>query len=284
MWIRRNVAEACDRFRGSKNSLNLIGGAHRHVYSYKRGKQTYILKLYPVASKDPLLIETELKWMQFLQKHQIPTPRPIQSRNNKYIETITMAPLPFFAVSFQHVEGRKIKLDAKGNHEQLFRNFGKLMGKIHHLSQKFPIDKLPLDEWNEGELYHRDFSYVEQGLLKKWEILYEKIDRLPKSKETYGLILNDLHLDNCLLTKQQHFILYDFSKIKKHWYTYDIAIALHYLHSELKTSRKELFTNYLLSFIEGYLQENQLAEGSHEQIEFFMTFRDLFKEIERWVY
>ena len=284
MWIQRNVAEACERFRGDKETLTLIGGVHRHVYSYKLGEQTYILKLYPVASKDPLLIETELKWMQFLQENQVPTPKPIKSRNDKYIELVTLAPIPFFAVSFQQVEGNKIQLDQVSNHEQLFREFGKLMGKIHHLSQKFPIDQLPLDEWNEGELYHRDFSYVEQGLLKKWEIFFEKINEMPRSKQSYGLILNDLHLDNCLLTKQQQFILYDFSKIKKHWYTYDIAIALHYLHSELETSREELFTNYLLSFIEGYLQENQLEEGSHEQIEFFMHFRELFKEIECWVY
>ncbi|WP_073154861.1 phosphotransferase enzyme family protein [Seinonella peptonophila] len=285
MWIRENVVEACRRFQGSTSSLELIGGNHEHVYSYQRDGKIYILKLYSIAAKDPRLIEIELNWMNYLRENGLDIPRPVTSKNNHFIEMIAMLPLPFSAVSFEQLEGEPFNLTKRSSwQDRFFRQFGQVMGKIHRLSQEFSTSCQDLDEWDEGEIYHRDFSPVSRGELKKWEQLKARIRTFPKNPESYGLIINDLRIGSCLLSRQEHFAIYDMTRIKRHWYTYDIAIALHEVRELLQPSEYEdLFTRFLLAFIEGYRQENQLDSDQYEQIEFFIEFRRLFKELQRWI-
>lgn len=288
MWIHKNVVEACQRFQGLDSSLQLVGGSYEHVFSYTRNEKTYILKLYPIAAKDPRSIETELKWMRFLHKNQINVPLPVRSRNQSYIEKIACLPFPFCAVSYQQVKGTTLN----PNHytteqDRYFLEFGNLMGKIHHLSKEFTQKNakkpLYLDEWDEGEIYHHDFSFVGKSQMKQWEHYQEELNQLSHEDHTYGLILNDLHIDKCILTPNGQLAICDFTKIKKHWFAYDIAIAFQHLHSQLAVTDNDSFTHSLLAFVQGYRREHDLAPEVYEQIEFFMRYRKLFTQISEMI-
>lgn len=285
MWNKDVVKEACRKFEGDESSIRLIGGTCKHVFEYTRHHESCILKLFPIAVKDQKVIEMELDWMSYLRDRKVKIPEVIPSINGNLVESIPILPLPFCAVSFRKAEGEKVdvKKSVFGNNH-FFRLYGQLLGKLHFNSRRSLREYTLFDQWNEGEIYQSDFSLVDEHLLKKWFMYIEQIESFEKTTNSYGLIHNDLHLDNFLMTKQKEFILYDFSKAKYHWYTYDIAVTIfHIIESYQPEDKQQFLEHCLLSFMEGYLSESSLDEGWEEQIQFFLDFYQLFKQIEEIV-
>lgn len=285
MWNKEIVKEACRRFQGDESSIRLIGGTCKHVFEYQRHDQTCILKLFPLAVRDQKLIQLELDWMSYLRDRKILIPKVIPSIHGNDIECLPVLPIPFCAVSFEKAEGEKIDIKKSifGNNH-FFRLYGQLLGKLHFLSKRTEQEYPLLDQWNEGEIYHSDFSLIDDYLLRKWNIYMEQIRKLPKNQNSYGLIHNDLHLNNFLFTPKKEFILYDFSKAKYHWYTYDIAVTIfHIIDNYQPEDRQQFLEHCLLAFMEGYLSESSLDEGWEDQIQLFLDFYELFHTIEKTI-
>lgn len=283
MWNKNIVKEACRRFEGDEGSIKLLGGTCKHVFEYTRHNESCILKLFPLASRDQKLIRLELDWMSYLRDKGIPIPEVILSNSGNDIETLPVLPIPFCAVSFKKARGEKIDIKKSifGNNH-FFRLYGQLLGKLHFLSRRSPQEYTLFDQWNEGEIYHCDFSLIDDYLLKKWNMHLEQIASFDKTQNSYGLIHNDLHLNNFLITDKKEFILYDFSKVKYHWYTYDIAVTIFHIINHFQPEDKEQFLEHcLLSFMEGYLAESSLDDGWEGQIQFFLDFYELFYLIQQ---
>lgn len=285
MWNEDVVKEACRRFEGDENSIQLIGGSYKHVFEYTRHNEPCILKLYPIAVKDQKILELELDWMSYLRDKKMNIPESIPSINGNLIESIPILPLPFCAVSFKKAEGEKIDVKKSlfsNNH--FFRLYGQLLGKLHFLARRSPREYTLFDQWDEGQIYQSDFSLVDDHLLNKWFMYIEQIESFEKTTNSYGLIHNDLHMNNFLMTHNKDFILYDFSKTKYHWFTYDIAITIFHIMEKYEPEDKQQFLEHcLLSFMEGYLSESSLDEGWEEQIQFFLDFYELFYQIKKIV-
>ena len=283
MWKKELVKEACRKFEGEESSIRLIGGKYQHVFEFTRHNEPCILKLFPIAVKDQKILELELHWMSYLRDKNIKIPESIPSQNGNLIELIPVLPLPFCAVAFQKAEGEKIDINKTiyGNNH-FFRMYGQLLGKLHFLSRRSQTEYSLFDQWNEGEIYQIDFSLVDHHILNKWFMYIEQIESFPQTADSYGLIHNDLHLNNFLITKNKEFVLYDFSRTKYHWYTYDIAITIFHIIEKYEPEDKQQFLEHcLLSFMEGYLSESSLDEGWEEQIQFFLDFYEVFVQIEK---
>lgn len=283
MWKEEIVKEACRKFEGDDNSIRLIGGKYQHVFEFTRNNEPCILKLFPIAVKDQKILELELHWMSYLRDKKIKIPKTIPSINGNVIEAVPILPLPFCAVAFEKAEGEKIDLNKTifGNNH-FFRMYGQLLGQLHFLARRSQHEYPLFDQWNEGEFYQRDFSLVDNHLLNKLYMYIEQIESFPKTTDSYGLIHNDLHLNNFLITKNKEFVLYDFSKTKYHWYTYDIAITItHIIESYNPEDKQQFLEHCLLAFMEGYLAESSLEEGWEEQIQFFLDFYEVVREIEK---
>lgn len=283
MWKKEIVQEACRKFEGEESSIRLVGGKYKHVFEFTRYDEPCILKLFPIAMKDQKILEYELHWMSYLRDKKLKVPESIPSVNGNRIELIPILPLPFCAVAFHKAEGEKIDINkAIYGNNHFFRLYGQLLGKLHFLSRRSPNEYPLFDQWNEGEIYQIDFSLVDNHLLRKWFMYIDQIESFQKTENSYGLIHNDLHLNNFLMNKNKEFILYDFSKIKYHFYTYDIAITItHIIEKYEPEDRKQFLEHCLLAFMEGYLSESSLEEGWEEQIQFFLEFYELFHQIEQ---
>ncbi|MBA4603579.1 phosphotransferase enzyme family protein [Thermoactinomyces mirandus] len=280
MWKKEIVQDACRKFQGDEATLKLLGGFYKNVYEYERNGTPCILKLIPIAAKDRSQLYSELEWISYLRKNGIPIPEQVLSANSQAVETIIKLPLPFCIVSFKKGKGEKINTSSPDAwNPRLLRLIGKIMGKIHSLSTRFHAgETVPFfEEWNEGEVFYRDLSYIEGWITDLFNVFRQKINTLPQTEQSYGLIHNDFQPGGFLVDSNDNITLYDFSHVKYHFFTYDIATFLfHALESvpkEVQNTYKHLFLN---AFMEGYILEHHLEKGWQEQIDLFLEYRNLF--------
>lgn len=279
MWKSQIIEEACKRFQGTIRSLRLLGGFYNHVYEFEHNGKPYVLKLYPIASKEKNRLLSELKWSTFIRSHGLLTPQPLLSEDGEEVEMIIKLPIPCCAISMEKMNGKKLQPNLTEWNARLFRRWGQAMGKLHSLSLPFHHREKSaiFDEWDEGEIYHRDLTFIQPNIVDRWVLLLNKISSLPKTPQSYGLIHNDFTPNGILLTQAGSITLYDFSKVKYHWFTYDIAIAVYHAMDLVAEEEREAFQErFLQSFIEGYLMEHPLPSDWNEQIQLFLEYRQLF--------
>ncbi|MGA8942512.1 MAG: phosphotransferase [Thermoactinomyces sp.] len=280
MWKKEIVQDACRKFQGDETTLELLGGFYKNVYQYKRSGTPCILKLIPVAAKDRSQLYSELEWVSYLRQNGIPIPDQILSGNGQAVETIVKLPLPFCIVSFKKEEGKKINTSNPDVwNPRLLRRIGQILGKMHSLSARFHArETVPLfEEWDEGEIFYRDVSCIDGWISDLFNVFRQKIKTFPQTEQSYGLIHNDFQPGSFLVDANDNVIIYDFSNVKYHYFTYDIATFLfHALESvpkEDQTTYKHLFLNTLM---EGYFLEHHLEDGWQKQIDIFLEYRGLF--------
>lgn len=281
MWKQKIVEEAVERFNGTASTLVCIGGFYQNVFQYERDGEEYILKLIPSANKDRNLLHSELKWEQYLRKNGIQIPKNILSKRGNTIEVIHILPIPCCAISYEKAEGEYVD-DKTFLHwnEYLFTRWGQEMGKMHTISKKFHLQDVdtPFDDWNQGEIYHRDLSAVPKLIQDRWIDLRDKASKLPKNEKTYGLIHNEFSHRNFLLSKSRELVIFDLNHVKYHWYTYDIAIALYNALRHVSEYEQSSFKQeFLYKFMFGYLCENELDDDWEDQVNFFLKFYTNFR-------
>jgi len=90
------------------------------------------------------------------------------------------------------------------------------------------------------------------------------------------LIHYDIHHGNYLVEESGKIVLFDFEMMCQSWYVHEIATILYYAlfipSMRQEQGKSEWFLQY---FMEGYLQENQLAQEELEKIPKYLLYRDL---------
>lgn len=288
MWKKEILDEAVIQFSGDPESIQLLGGLHHNVYQFERKGKTAILKLIPFATKDRNLVHSELKWLSFLRKNGIRVPKSIRSRNGKVIEVINRLPVPTCVISFEKAEGITVEENLKELwNADFFRKWGQTMGRLHSLTKKFQKNhpELIFEEWNEGEIFYRDFSFIDPEIQRVWVKCINKIPTFEKNEETYGIIHNSFHHQNFLVTSTGDFILFNLNHCKYHWYTYDIAISLyHALELVPRRDQPNFVRMFLDVFAEGYQKEKVLSPNWQEQVFFFTMYRQLIMNLTQAIY
>ncbi|TCW35820.1 phosphotransferase enzyme family protein [Laceyella sacchari] len=288
MWKKELVEEACRRFKGTPETIKPLGGFYNNVFEYERDGEACVLKLMPIATKDKSQLHSELKWVNFLRSHGIAIPKQILSTRGQSIETIIELPIPCCAISFRKGEGKLLEASRLNDWSpNLLRRMGQVMGKMHSLSQRFlqKEQATTFEEWDEGEIYHRDWSFIDRPVADRWSSMLQRVHQFPKTSRSYGLINNDFHHDSILISNTGNPIVVDFNRVKYHWFTYDIAIVLFHALESIPESEhaafKQLFTH---EFMSGYFLENILEDDWRQQLDFFVEFRLYFIYLHRLIH
>ncbi|MFC7441591.1 phosphotransferase enzyme family protein [Laceyella putida] len=280
MWKKELVEEACRRFKGTVESLKPLGGFYRNVFEYERDGEACVLKLMPIATKDKSQLHSELKWVNFLRSHGIAIPKQILSTRGQSIETIIELPIPCCAISFRKGVGKLLKATSINDWSPyVLRRMGQVMGKMHSISQRFLQQEqtTTFEEWDEGEIYYRDWSFIDRSIADRWSAMMQRVYQFPKSSRSYGLINNDFHHESILISSTGNPIVVDFNRVKYHWFTYDIAIVLFHALETIPEAEHEAFKQlFSQEFMSGYFLENILEDDWREQLDFFVEFRLYF--------
>jgi len=275
-----------DRLTKQHHSMKIDKGKtfiEKSLYQYKRGKNSFLLRLTVPEYVGFELLKGEVDWVNYLADKKVRVPRVIPSENGKLVEVIEQGDSSFAAISFEKVEGRRIDFDnADEWNTKLFERYGRIMGKIHALTKRYePEDKsLKRMEWYEQDWFDIDNCLPRSESLarKKCHDLIKMTHTLPKDRNSYGLIHGDAHPWNLLLHKGE-IILTDFDFCEYNWFVSDIAVALFYaLMAPIKGRDKISFAKcFMEDFMKGYRKENSIKAYWMKQIPTFLKARMVSK-------
>ncbi len=128
---------------------------------------------------------------------------------------------------YEKAPGRIV--EAADWNETLFQTWGEYVGRMHALTQGYRFSGPAYKRQNRMKMVTNLRKYVasdQMQVFKKADQLMERIHRLPKSKDCYGLVHTDLHQGNFHWHKGR-ITAFDFDDIGYNWFMNDIAIILY---------------------------------------------------------
>lgn len=275
------LQDALGLFGASSEPCHLISDMENFVFECMRGDKPIILRITPDSHRNFNEIMGELDWIRYLSKNGIAVPQPIRSKQVKLIEEIALQASSFFITAFQKIEGKNI-IEAEACTPEVYQEWGRIMGKIHHLSKSYIPQK---GEWQRSQWFENDIwvniNYYLNGqpkILEKIQAQRKYFSDLPQDVDSYGLIHADF-TDVNFFIKDGRISVFDFDDSEHHWFIYDIAIALFDTLPWLpkqgmdEAHFRAFFWDY---FYQGYTSENQLSEFWIKQLPAFMKLRETF--------
>lgn len=269
------------KFEASKTNTNLLGNSANMIYEIEQNDECYILRITQKSAKYIPSYEGEIDFINYLADNGVKVSKAIPSINDKFVEHVNMDNLCFLVSAFEKAKG-KIP-DTKDSivwNESLFYNWGKTMGQMHALAKEYEVKDMSMKrkEWNKDIYFTSQYSLPseETKVIRKWKDIIEKLDLLPKNKNSYGIVHYDFHHHN-FFVNDGDITVFDFDDCLYHWFAYDITIALyHAVYSIPKTATQKRIVfvqQFTKSFLDGYLSENIIDDFWIKTIPLFLSYR-----------
>jgi Ser/Thr protein kinase RdoA (MazF antagonist) len=283
------VSEVCLK-RGAKlfdvdvAVLHFLGGEDGDVYEYEQEGRAYIFKLMPTAQDRLLAIQEKVDFARYLADHGVRISRPLPSPRGNLVEIIaggdeTAAGGDQAVAVFKYAKapGRHPNMqDPDEWNAVLFGKWGRVVGRMHALTQGYEGGAHIVD-WRQEYEFMANWCQ-DPDVRDRWHRLAAHLEALPRPADAYGLIHNDLHQWNFLVDDGE-LTVFDFDVCARHWFVTDIGIALfHALWAGPadRTQGREAFARQFLgSFLDGYAEENHLAQVWLKELPHFCQYRRL---------
>ena len=271
--------ESLKRYGINRSNARRLGGFESFFYDCNFKNKKIVLRFTHNTHRTESAIKGEIEFIEFLSNHGIDVPKIIISPKKKLIEVVGKGKSKFFIVAFEKIKGKQ--RDINKYDEGMVIKYGRLLGRIHHLSKEFK-PKNKRFSWSNSNQYNLD-KYLpndHKNIITKANKLLEFLNRLSKSKYSYGLIHNDAHTGNILVSDKK-MTLIDFDDCMYSWHISDIAIVIFnalVFNSDLlaNPNRKIRFiTDFLTLFMKGYRKENKLDKKWMKQIPHFLKLQEL---------
>lgn len=301
------LTKAAQLFNLHVSDLRPLGGMEGMALEFKRDGYAHVLKITPKSKQNPAEVrqlEEKLEFIDYLAENGVRVAKPIPSPAGSWVETVETDQTIYLINALAKAEGKHLDLyNLIGGDAAFFQGWGQVTGQMHRLAKSYkswekePGDGSPPSEIGDWGTEHQFFSNWCQydDVRTKWIELGQEIEKLPRSSASFGLIHNDLHPWNLLVTQQGEITVIDFDVCAYHFFIKDIAIALFFANWNGKSSRgqskDEYLTAFFQNFMTGYSQENPIDEFwlkqlplflKHHQILLFTVFTDEWKTPNKW--
>lgn len=266
----RRYAIAGDQFRP-------LDAFESFIYEFERDHQSFILRLGHSSRRSEVLIHGEVDWINYLAAHGVSVAKAICSQNGKLVEVLEDEQGgQFLAVAFVKASGRPPW--NVGWTPAMYEAVGRLLGRMHILATRYqpanPAWKRP--EWDDDlfEVVERYLPASESLAKEKYRAVCAHLRGLPKDRQCYGLIHQDVHSSNMFVDHAGRLTLFDFDDCVYSWFINDIAITLFYI--ALDAEDLPAFTrHYMTHFLKGYLQVHPFDPRWLEEIPWFLKLREI---------
>lgn len=262
-----------------EGSLKKIGGFENYVYGYTKGEKEFILRITHSSHRTDGMMRSELHWVNYLSLNGAAVCCPVPSKNGQLVERVEADDDYFLTSAFQRAPGSHIKAEDKT--DALYEEWGRCIGMLHRLTKDYVPDKnYPRRQsWYEDPIFYKAKEYLpaeDAWIADKLFQLTENIKRLPKDRDSYGLMHTDVHSGNFYF-KDGKITIFDFDDCSYQYFISDIAIALFYclLYIEPVQERKDFAYGFLKAFLRGYRKENTLSVYWLEKLPDFLKLREL---------
>lgn len=217
-------------WRGDNESLETVGDSTNYVYSFIESGETRYLRLTSCCDRTKEQIEAELDFIFHLHQGGVSVALPVASIIGQLVEEIASTNDLLFACVFEQAEGKRFRYESGESNKEHFRLRGRTLGQIHTLSKTYiPSDGCRRFAWDADKLLLDAECFLpksEKILWREYDKLKERLQGLPQSKQTYGLIHGDFGETNYRYQESQ-LNIFDFDDCCYHWFAYDLAVTIY---------------------------------------------------------
>jgi len=263
-------------------SLREIGGYQNRVFEFTHNNKQFILRVTPAEHRTRQQIEAELEMIHKLKEEGIPVANSVTLPGAAPVEKVELEGNTYFLCVFEKAPG-KTWIEEPQN-ENTFLEAGRVLGKIHTKNEKL-TEKLERPSWRENHYLRNACKFIpaeKSWVIEKMENHLEKMDKLPKTKNNFGLVHGDYNFANMLYDDNRVTII-DFDEAEYNWFIYDLAVYLFYYLLGGDPANMDLEPNKLVwkKLGEGYSGEKNLDPEMVEMLPDFLRLREfiLFSSI-----
>lgn len=279
------LAEARQRYAIAAEQITLLDGFESFMYEYTQDSSAYILRLGHSRRRSPEMIRGEVDWINYLAAGGVRVARAVLSANGNLVEEISDGQGgAFLATGFVKAAGGPVWRMGGWTDELLVR-YGRLLGRIHHLSKRYtphPNGKRGTwqDESNLG--LEKIIPAEETAVVARYHEVITHLTTLSQTPDSYGMIHQDAHAGNLFVDEQGNITLFDFDDCCYGHFAYDLAMVLFYAITN-RPEPEKYGSHFWQHFLAGYYQENNLDHAWLREVPHFMKLReiDLFANISR---
>jgi Ser/Thr protein kinase RdoA (MazF antagonist) len=268
-------------FQTMPSALHSLGGMDGAVYDFERDGHAYIIKFVPTERDRVELTRAKWRFVDYLARNGVAVVQPILSRNGELIEVVEGDPELYVVFAYEKAPGDHPKWDrgVEAN-DRLFEAWGQVMGRMHALTKRYD-GGVAFEGW-QGE--HAFFAgwCKDDAVRDVWLELGKYLETLPRDADSYGLIHNDLHPNNFVVTYEHDrpkITVIDFEVCNCHWFACDIAtalypIAVHWVRLPDSSMTHLAFAQRAYDhFMIGYRRENQIDDAWLARLPQFLSYR-----------
>jgi Ser/Thr protein kinase RdoA (MazF antagonist) len=206
--------------------------------------------------------------------------KPALSRSGDLVQVVEDDKL-YVVFCYEKAPGDHPRWDrGTAENDRLCETWGQVMGRMHALTKRYD-DGAEIGDWREE---HTGFANWcrDDAVRAKWLELGEYLETLPRDVDSYGLIHNDLHPQNFVVTYaggQPQITVIDFEVCNHHWFACDIATALYPIAvrwvrlPDKRMTHLEFAQRAYDHFMIGYRRENRIDDAWLARLPYFLSYR-----------
>lgn len=261
-------------------SKNTLGNSSNMIFEMIISETPVILRVSEYTESKKSHIDFELNWLNYLSKNMNQVARPILNKDDNLYEIINIDDTKYIFCAFEKAPGKLVDINNPCEwNETLFNKLGATMGNMHKFTKGYnaATDILKHFEWHNDIMFSPEYDLAnDKDVLNCWNEIIDELYKLPKSKDSYGIIHNDLHQLN-FFVDNDNITVFDFDDCICSWYSFDIALTLYQVIStisyKLTKERNEFAEKFIVPFLQGYLKNNKLDKYWIEKFDLFLKYR-----------
>lgn len=198
-----------------------------------------VLRVFRPGYHRPSEMEGELIWIHhILQDTKVITADVYLDRHGAFVSPITIDGRIYHCALFAYVDGVRLDSLSREEHLHYLEQMGEIMAQLHQQVIHWPASaSLDRFSWDLEDLIGENARWGQftlmQGLPDTYMPLYrqaaqiirERVEAYGRSRDRYGLIHDDISINNVLLCGDEICLL-DFDDCGKGWFLYDLPSAL----------------------------------------------------------
>ncbi|MCM1989246.1 phosphotransferase enzyme family protein [Oceanirhabdus seepicola] len=270
--IRNNIKKVIKQ-KYNITELNELGGYQNFIYEGQLNSRKYIFRITDNSHRNKSELREEIELINILVKNGAPVTKPVKFPSLDYVEEIKSDKETYFVCVFEKVKG--VNWNEKPQSDENIFNAGKALGKMHRIVQNTERN-FKREAWDKNQYLQIAKEVIpDKSIHNKLDELISRLNQLPKTKESYGVIHGDYLFCN-MLYDGDNITVIDFDECEYNWFIYDIAVYLFYyiLGGDPKNIDIEPNEKLFKTFMEGYKQENKIDMFWIEKLNEFFRLRE----------
>lgn len=275
------LAQAAALYGVPASALRLMRGGHyTHVYRFSKDGADFVLRLMPRGEDQELIhLQATVHWLQYLVEGGALVPEPAPTKNGSRVESILHEGQEWLVMTVSLAPGilaENLGLDRWD--PLLFQELGRTVGTVHALSRKYiPPAGLRRPDWDASVNLFNHPAPEHEWLACKQAAVLDRIRKLPRGGEDYGMIHADLHFGNFIIDFSTRSItLIDFDDCAYGWFVMDLAVLLFDILVLYEgEERLEFAREFMIHLLSGYRSQSSISRFWVEQIPLFLKLLEI---------